>query len=214
MTNDNAKRWLLTNYNYIKQNMFELSKEARLLFSDTKFVKYQTSAVVTASNRVYYAPACVIDYQAILEEITRTNFVGKHSQQKETFAACPLFIYFCIGQVLFDRLIELLEERGEGQLFYSIHVRCFYRYMMIYLQAHFEHITFYENEKGEIDKAFNMPVILPVVHINRFAPIVDIVVNPNSKESATVHNKPNKEIEFDSKCLHAYMYTEANPIAH
>lgn len=213
MTNDESKRWMIANYDYIKNNMITLSKEARLLFSATDAVKYLGYATVNGGDRVYYMPRLSVNYDKLLEEIAKTDFVERHSQVKEYFGVCPLFVFFCFGQVMFDKLPELLEEHKKPNMFYSVNIRCFYRYMLMFIQCHFEHIQIYENGTDKFEKSFNCPVVFPIIHLNEFAPIVNVIEGVQSG-TPMISTKISKEIEFDRMCFSKYKFVEANPIMH
>ena len=191
--NNDFKHWNLLNYEYIKNNARILSKEARLRFSNTKSVRYVGKTKVSYNQREYIAPVLMVDIAKFLGELNADGFHREHTRNKSYNGTSPLFMYFVLAQVLFDKIIELMVDIDNTEFFGVLQRRCMYRYLMLYVSHHF---SAFSEPSGEAAASLRIADSVPIVLMDVCTPKVHMLIGPHS-QTPQVYSKMDPEIEFD-----------------
>lgn len=201
MTTD-FKHWNLLNYDYICTNHRKLSTEARLLFSATPNIEYTGSFRINnpVNERSYFAPNLKVNATELIDEIARSNFVTRHTVFGGRQISSPLFVYFAIAQVLFDRLIDLLTTLHNVEFFETMQQRCLQSYLLLYVQCHFKNFSEPPHGEGYVMSLSNA---IPIVFINQCTPMVHILIDPYT-DNPKIFDKLNAEIDFDLRVAKHY----------
>ena len=194
------KTWYLLNYEYIQKNIVGLSKEVRLLLSSTNNVKYKGHIKVAEGEKEHSFPALEIDHMELLNEIRNSGFVEKHSIRTEVDCSNPLFVYFAIGQILFDKMYDVLATQKKEENFSKLQKRCMQRFLKLYVETFFDRADVALNEAEQWIIQFRAIPAFPLFNNDFNAPDVVVILDPKGKEPRIISNL-NSEIAFDLKIL-------------